>query len=95
MDQARGGWAGYLPAMAIGVLVIGGVAAQRLLPTGEGQLLVRAPGGVAALIDKAGRAGAAIMAVPAEGFAILHGDAARIRAELGPAVKWEGRFGCL
>ncbi len=67
----------------------------RLLPTGEATLLVRVGKDTqrAALVAAA-EADASLVGIPASGFAIVHGDAARVRATLGMAVLWNGGAPC-
>lgn len=67
----------------------------RLLPTGEATLLVRVGEGTqGAALVAAAEADASLVGIPAPGFAIVHGDAARVRATLGMAVLWNGGAPC-
>lgn len=82
-----------VPAAMLGAAVSLVLGAAQLLPTGEAMLLVRAPTAEAALAA-ADRADAALVGIPAPGFAIVHGDAARIRGALGLAVNWNASARC-
>jgi hypothetical protein len=88
-------WTEYAPA----ALLLSGVTCALLwrdvMPSGSVPVLVRlrsaAPeAGFAA----AALADAAVIAIPAPGFVVLRGDAARIRRELGLAAVWRGADIC-
>ena len=82
-----------LPAAAIAALVTLSLATARLLPFGVATVLVRAADAATAL-RVAASADAALVGIPAPGFAVLHGDAARVRAAAGLAVQWKGSAPC-
>ena len=79
----------FLPAALIGVTVTLALAAAQLMPQGQATVLVRMPSGRAAATPLAA-SHAALLSSPAPGYAVLHGDAARIRAAFGAAVLWRG-----
>jgi len=76
------------PALVLALFTVGATAAARLRPGGEGPVLVRADGGAA------WPPGAALVDLPAPGFAVLRGDLAAIRAAFGPAVPWRAASPC-
>nr|WP_321984563.1 hypothetical protein [uncultured Lichenicoccus sp.] len=83
------------PAALIALAVLAGAVGRELLPAGEATVLVRvAPGLREAPLLAAAGTGAALVAIPAPGFAVLHGNAARIRSVLGLAVVWPGNAPC-
>lgn len=85
----------FVPAALSGILVVAALIGARLLPVGEATLLVRLGNDTqaAALVAAAG-ADASLVGIPAPGYAIVHGDAARVRATLGVAVLWNGGAPC-
>jgi hypothetical protein len=86
----------FLPAILMTSVVTLVLGSLPLLPVGEATVLVRVPPGqpVAAL-RTAAAAGAVLVSEPAPGFAVLHGDAARIRTVSGLVVTWKGAPACL
>ena len=83
------------PAAVISLGVTMATLAAQLLPFGTATVLVRlADAAPASALRAAAGADAALVAIPAPGFAVLHGDAARVRAALGLAVLWKGRPPC-
>ncbi len=85
--------ADLFPAAGIGAFVSLSLAAAQVLPLGAATVLVRAPAPRDAAIEAA-VTGAELVAIPAPGFAVLRGDAARIRHWLGLAVVWRGGALC-
>lgn len=81
------------PAALITLLVTGVLISAQLIPVGEATVLVRLPADTPAL-SAAAAADAALVSVPAAGFAVLHGDAGHIRSVLGLAVTWQGAAPC-
>ena len=84
-----------VPATLIALVVVAGSVAAQVMPVGEASLLVRVPPDVReAPLLAAASAGATLVAIPASGYAILHGNAARIRAASGLAIVWQGKAPC-
>ena len=84
-----------LPAALLALLLAIVSATAQMLPFGQADLLIRVPDpshGSALLL--AARSGATLISLPAPGFAVLHGDAAQVRAASGLAVVWKGRAAC-
>ncbi len=82
------------PALGLAVIVTGALCAAQLRPTGTQMLLVRADDEGSA-VAAASASGAALVGVPAPGYAVLYGDAARVRQAAGLAVPWRrGALGC-
>jgi hypothetical protein len=81
------------PAGLIAAATGAALAAGQCLPLGDATVLVRTPSSQSALL-LAARSGAALVGVPAPGFAVLHGDAARIRAAAGFTSLWQGQAPC-
>jgi hypothetical protein len=83
------------PAALMGLFVTVGVLVSRFAPLGDVSVLVR-------LSDKtsnsafvaAATTDAALVLIPSPGFAVLHGDGARIRAALGVTILWKGSAPC-
>ena len=83
--------ADLLPAILIAAMTTGATTAMQLLPAGVATVLVRvADRSPAAALAIAAAADAALVSLPAPGFAVLHGDAARVRAAAGLAILWKG-----
>ena len=83
------------PAAFIALIVVAGSMAAQVMPMGQASLLVRvSPAIREAPLLAAARAGASLVAIPAPGYAVLHGDAAHIRAVSGLAVVWQGNAPC-
>jgi|GEM_PF-6659955 len=85
----------YLPSAALAIAVPLVLLWRQLTPEGSSPVLVHlgqteAPYAFAA----AAEADAAVLAIPAPGYVVLRGDAARIRHVLGLTVAWHGRAGC-
>lgn len=85
-----------IPALTLAFLVTTGIAAGRLLPQGDMPVLVHVgSSGLANAFQKPGMADVLLVGLPAPGFAILKGNAAKIRAALGLTISWQGRVPCL
>lgn len=83
------------PAAGMTFLVLAAIAFSRLVPMGEALVLVRVPGvNAAEVLAITNEAEATLVSRPAPGFAVVFGDAARIRARLGAAVLWKGVSAC-
>jgi hypothetical protein len=83
----------FFPAALIALCAALVPATAALLPMGETMMVVRvAPDGGAA--RAAAAAGAALVRVPAPGYAVLWGDAARARRALGLVADWKGIGPC-
>lgn len=83
------------PAALITLLVTATLAGAQLLPFGQAVLLVRtATDRPAAAVAAASAADASLVTIPAPGFAVLYGDASRVRRALGLAVAWQGKAPC-
>ena len=83
-----------VPAAAIAFLVTAGMCGAQLLPFGKAMLLVRTSLDPKAALTAAAVAGAALVSVPAPGFAVLYGDASHMRGALGFAMPWKGAVPC-
>ncbi len=83
-----------IPATTLSLYVCATLAAAHVHPSGEAIVLVRVPNNPRAAALAAAATGAALVALPSPGFAVLHGDAARIRARLGLTVLWQGGAPC-
>ena len=81
--------ASFLPAGLIGFIAVLPVLAMRLMPLGPGTVLVRTGAAPGSAAEAAVRSDALLMSIPASGYAVLSGDASRIRAVAGLAVKWD------
>jgi hypothetical protein len=80
-----------VPAAALAVMVTAVVCAAQLLPFGRTMLLVRVLGDdTRAALSAASVADAALVGIPAPGFAVLYGDASQVRGALRLAVRWKG-----
>jgi hypothetical protein len=83
------------PAVLIGLFLTTSVIISQLMPLGEASVLVhlsdKAPNSALAA---AAAADATLVVIPSPGFAVLHGDAARIRAVLGMTIVWKGKAPC-
>ena len=84
-----------LPAAMLAGIVTVILCGVQLLPSGRTMLLVRVPvGGPRAALVAAAAADAALVSIPAPGFAVLYGDASHVRAALGLVIAWKGRASC-
>jgi hypothetical protein len=83
----------FLPAAALASAVTLVAGALPLLPHGQAVVLARLPVNTIAL-RAAASADAALVSEPAPGFAVLFGDAGRIRRALGLVVVWHARPLC-
>lgn len=84
-----------LPAAGLALSVAGMMCALQLMPFGTGLLLVRVPeDGAGSALMAAARADAAFVSSPAHGYAVLYGDASKVRAAVGLAVSWRGQAPC-
>ncbi len=79
---------------ALTLCVCGSIAGAHLVPLGRATVLVRVPRSDSMAALKAAESGAALVSLPIPGFAVLRGDAARIRAHLGLTVLWQGVAPC-
>jgi hypothetical protein len=82
-----------LPGFLIAAFSGAALAAGQCLPLGTATVLVRTPSPQTALA-LAASSGAALVAMPAPGFAVLHGNATRIRANAGFTFLWQGATAC-
>ena len=65
------------------------------MPFGKGVLLVRARDSTpASALMRAAVADADFVSIPARGFAVVYGDAAKVRAVFGLATPWKGGAPC-
>ncbi len=84
-----------LPAVGLALSVTAMIGAMQLMPLGEGLLLVRVGDeDPRSALMTAAKAGAALVSIPAPGFAVVYGDAARVRKAVGLAVTWKGNALC-
>ncbi len=84
-----------VPAASIAVAVTAVVCTAQILPFGRTMLLVRVPGdGTGPALVAASVADAALVGIPAPGFAVVYGDASQVRRALGLAVRWKGIASC-
>lgn len=84
-----------IPAAMIALSVTAATAGAQLVPSGEATVLVRVSSGTPeAALAAAASADAALVRIPAAGFAVLHGNASHIRTALGLAVVWQGAAAC-
>jgi hypothetical protein len=70
------------------------MTAAHMLPFGCATVLARVPMGARGAALAAAASGASLVAIPSPGYAVLRGDAARIRAHLGLTVLWHGSAPC-
>lgn len=84
-----------LPALAMSLVATIAITASRLLPSGDGLVLVRlGPSGFSGALDAPDMADIALVDLPAPGFAVLRGDAAQIRSVFGAGLRWKGNAPC-
>jgi len=85
----------WLPVSGIlGLVLLLGLGPV-LFPAGTGLLLVRLPNGSdLAALEAVAAVPAALVALPRPGFAVLHGDAAAVRARFGWVFGWQGGAPC-
>jgi hypothetical protein len=84
-----------IPAAMLALTVTAILCGAQLLPLGKTMLLVRvANEGTEAALTAAAEADAAFVSIPAPGFAILYGEASRVRGALDLAVLWKGTALC-
>lgn len=81
-----------LPALLLGLCVTGSLCAAELMPTGREMVAIRVAHESA--LRMAAASGADLVSLPAPGFAVLYGDARRIRAVAGVAWHWTGHAPC-
>jgi|GEM_PF-4093448 len=87
--------ADLLPAVALMLMIVGMITGLQLMPYGRKMLLVRLhDADPQSALKAAAMAQAAFVGSPAPGFAIVYGQAARVRAALGLAVVWKGNGLC-
>jgi hypothetical protein len=83
------------PAVLIGLFLTMSVVISQLMPLGDVSVLVHLPDTApSAALAAAAAADATLVMTPSPGFAVLHGDAAGIRAALGLTVLWKGKTPC-
>lgn len=83
------------PAVLIGLILTTSVVISQLMPWGEASVLVHLPDKApSSALAAAAAADATFVMTPSPGFAVLHGDAARIRAVLGMTILWKGKAPC-
>ena len=86
---------GLIPAALIALSVTAMTAGTQLVPFGQATVLVRVSARAPeAALAAAAATDAALVRIPAPGFAVLRGNASRIRALLGLAVVWQGTAAC-
>jgi len=85
----------WLPAGGIvGAVLLFGLV-PTVFPTGTRLVLVPVgPASGVAALDAAASVDAALVTLRPSGFAVLYGDAARIRARFGFAIAWQGERVC-
>ena len=84
-----------MPALALCLATTSAVVAARLLPEGYGPVLVHlGPSGLAGALAAPGMEDVALIDTPAPGYAVLWGEAARIRSALGLTISWQGNAPC-
>lgn len=85
----------FTPAMAIAAFVTTALGVAQLVPFGKNILLVRVTHqGVAAALNAAALADAALVSIPGPGYVVLYGDASQVRRAVGLAVPWKGTALC-
>jgi hypothetical protein len=84
-----------IPAAGLALSVTALICGMQLMPFGRGMFLVRVhDSDPTAALMQAASAGAAFVRSPAPGFAVVYGEAARVRAALGLTVPWIGNAPC-
>jgi hypothetical protein len=84
-----------LPAALTALLTVAVLCVAELMPFGRAMLLVRVPStGAEGAMIAAASAGAALVSVPSPGYAVVYGDAAKVRGALGLAIPWKGLASC-
>lgn len=82
------------PAGLIGLLAVFPPIAMRVWPMGPATVLVRTGAEPGAAAREAARSGSVLMSIPAPGYAVMSGDASRIRTVGGFAVRWDQPLLC-
>ena len=84
-----------LPSAALALSVTLAIAGSQLLPGDDAPVLVRlGDAGIERLFADPVLQDVALVDTPAPGFAVLKGDAGRIRSSLGLTVAWNGKTPC-
>jgi len=84
-----------LPSLTLALSVTLVIAGSQLLPGDDAPVLVRlGDGGLERLFADPGLQDIALLDTPAAGFAVLKGNAGRIRSPLGLTVAWNGKSPC-
>jgi hypothetical protein len=84
-----------IPAAGLGLSVTAILCGLQLMPSGTGMLLVRVHGDDSrSALMAAAMADASFVSSPAPGFAVVYGEASKVRAALGLAVPWKGNAPC-
>ncbi len=84
-----------IPAAGLALSVTTILCGLQLMPSGIGMLLVRVHGDDArSALMAAAMADAAFVSSPAPGFAVVYGEASKVRTALGLAVPWKVNAPC-
>jgi hypothetical protein len=84
-----------IPAAGLALSVTAILCGLQLMPFGKGMLLVRVHGeNPGSALMAAAIADAAFVSSPAPGFAVVYGEASKVRTALGLAVPWKGNAPC-
>lgn len=84
-----------IPAAGLALSVTAILCGLQLMPSGTGMLLVRVHGEESrSALMAAAMADAAFVSIPAPGFAVIYGEASKVRTALGLAVLWKGNASC-
>jgi hypothetical protein len=85
-----------IPAAGLAVAVTTVLCGLQLVSFGQGMLLVHVRGDdLKSALMAAALADAALVSIPAPGFAVIYGDATKASTALGLAVPWKGSAPCL
>jgi hypothetical protein len=88
-------WKALVPASLLALLATAALALVQLVPMGQATVLVRLTSAEPlAALTAAALSDAVLLEIPLAGFAVLRGDAARIRAVAGLAVAWRRNAPC-
>ena len=84
-----------IPAAGLTLSATAILCGLQLVPFGKGMFLVRVDGQDSnSALMAAAMADAAFVSTPSPGFAVLYGEASRIRTAVGLAVSWKGDAPC-
>ena len=84
-----------IPAAGLALFVTAILCGLQLMPVGYGMLLVRFDSkDPSSVLVAASTADAEFVSIPAPGFAVVYGEASKVRAALGLAMSWEGNVPC-